>query len=101
MFANAQHRADPEVQELRKAAGTWLRTLRENRGLSQRELAGRIGAEYYTFVSQLETGRGRVPSERYDEWARALGINPRIFVKTLLAYYDPHTYRILFGDEGE
>ncbi|MGO9743121.1 MAG: helix-turn-helix domain-containing protein [Roseiarcus sp.] len=101
MATHAQRRADPEVQGLRKAAGTWLRMLREKRGLSQRELAGLIGAEYYTFISQLETGRGRVPPERYHEWARALDVKPRVFVKTLLAYYDPHTYSVLFGDAGE
>jgi transcriptional regulator with XRE-family HTH domain len=99
MFTHAQRRADPEVQELRKAAGAWLRTLREKKHFSQRELANLIGAEYYTFISQLETGRGRVPPERYDEWARALEVDAKIFVKTLLSYYDPYTYRVLFGDE--
>jgi DNA-binding XRE family transcriptional regulator len=99
LYTNAQRRADPEVQELRKAAGGWLRGLRERRGLSQRELASMVGAEYYTFISQLETGRGRVPPDRYGNWAQALEVEPREFVKTLLAYYDPITYRFLFGDE--
>ena len=81
------------------AAGAWLRSLREQRGLSQRQLAVLVKAEYYTFISQLETGRGRVPQDRYLQWAEALGLEPKAFVKTLLSYYDPVTYRILFEAE--
>jgi transcriptional regulator with XRE-family HTH domain len=99
MYTNAQRRDDPEVQELRRAAGEWLRSLRERRGLSQRELAKLVGADYYTFISQLETGRGRVPPDRYELWANALGISPREFVRTMLRYYDPVTYGILFDTD--
>ncbi len=59
-----------------------------------------MGAEYYTFISQLETGRGRVPPDRYRLWASALEVDPKLFVKQLLSYYDPITYDILFGDQG-
>jgi transcriptional regulator with XRE-family HTH domain len=87
-----------KAQELRRAAGEWLRLLRENRGISQRELAKKVGAEYYTFISQLETGRGRVPPERYEAWAEALGVETKLFVRTLLQYYDPVTFAILFKE---
>ena len=100
MYTHAQRRADPDVQELRKAAGAWLRSLRERRGLSQRELAHEVGSDYYTFISQLETGRGRIPPDRYQLWAKALGVNPRLFVRTLLGYYDPITYHFLFEDDN-
>jgi transcriptional regulator with XRE-family HTH domain len=99
VYTNAQRRADPEVQELRRTAGVWLRDLREKRGLSQRQLAHLVGAEYYTFISQLETGRGRIPPDRYRGWAAALGVDARTFVQTLLRYYDPVTHAILFEDE--
>jgi transcriptional regulator with XRE-family HTH domain len=85
-----------DIHELRKEAGRWLRELRESRGFSQRELAEKTGTEYYTFVSQLETGRGRIPQEDYLRWADALGVEPKVFVRTLLQYYDPVTYDILF-----
>ena len=98
MYTNA-HRSHPDVQELRRAAGDWLRQLREQRGLSQRGLAKLVDAEYYTFISQLEMGRGRVPPHRYKVWADALGVTPKVFVKTLLRYYDPVTYDLLFDDE--
>jgi transcriptional regulator with XRE-family HTH domain len=99
MYTHAQHRSDPDVQELRRAAGLWLKELREKRGLSQRQLANLVGAEYYTFISQLETGRGRIPPDRYRVWAGALDIDAATFVRTLMKYYDPVTYSILFGND--
>jgi DNA-binding XRE family transcriptional regulator len=100
LYTHPQYRSDPEVQELRRAAGLWLRELREKRGLSQRQLASLVGAEYYTFISQLETGRGRIPPDRYRQWAAALDIEPSELVRTLMKYYDPVTYGILFATEG-
>lgn len=85
-----------DIHELRKEAGIWIKGLREKKGLSQRELADQTGTEYYTFVSQLETGRGRIPPESYIKWANALGVEPKAFVKTLLQFYEPVTYDLLF-----
>jgi transcriptional regulator with XRE-family HTH domain len=96
MYTNPQKLSSDGVAELRKEAGRWLKELREARGLSQRNLAEKVGAEYYTFISQIEAGRGRIPPDRYLHWARALGVDPRQFVQTLLRYYDPVTYSILF-----
>ncbi len=97
MYGNPQKRSASEVQELRREAGRWLKQQREAAGLSQRDLAARVGADYYTFISQLETGRGRIPPDRYEVWAQALEIEPRAFVTEMLRYYDPNTHRILFG----
>ena len=98
MYSNPQRRSDSETIELRKEAGRWLKMLRENIGLSQRQLAEKVGTDYYTFISQLETGRGRIPPDRYRVWAEALGLDPKTFVKNLMRYYDPQTYEILFDD---
>jgi transcriptional regulator with XRE-family HTH domain len=84
--------------ELRREAGRWLKEQRERAGLSQRQLAEAVGTEYYTFISQLETGRGRIPPDRYRAWAAALGLEARAFVVALLPYYDPITYEILFEE---
>lgn len=97
MYGNPQKRTANEVQELRREAGRWLKQQREAAGLSQRDLAARVGADYYTFISQLETGRGRIPPDRYETWALALGLEPKAFVTEILRFYDPNTYRILFG----
>jgi transcriptional regulator with XRE-family HTH domain len=97
MYSNPQRRSDKLTQKLRQSAGHWLRELREQQGLSQRELAEKVGAEYYTFISQLECGRGRIPPDRYLVWARALRVEPREFVLRLMSYYDPVTFDIIFG----
>ena len=87
------------VNKLRKSAGSWLRARRCDLGLSQRELAQRVGMEYYTFISQIEAGRGRVPAERFREWAAALEIDSRDFAINLMKYYDPHTFELIFESD--
>ena len=99
MYTNPQKLQQEGVNQLRQEAGRWLKSLREARGLSQRDLARLVSAEYYTFISQLENGRGRIPPDRYADWAGALEIPAREFVKTLMRYYDPVTYRHLFEDD--
>lgn len=101
MYSNPQRLSSDGVQELRREAGRWLKELRERRGLSQRNLAELVNAEYYTFISQIEAGKGRIPPDRYVEWAKALDVEPRSFVRNLMQYYDPVTYGILFGDLGQ
>lgn len=98
MYSHPQQHSQHDMVVLRKQAGRWLKSLREAHGLSQRQLAHAVGVEYYTFISQLEAGRGRVPPERYTVWARALGVAPKDFVIELMQYYDPITHAILFGD---
>ena len=98
MYTHPQRRSAKLTQQLRTKAGRWLRELREKRGLSQRDLAKKVGAEYYTFISQLEHGRGRIPPDRYLVWADALGVEPRDFVLGLMPYYDPVTYNVIFGN---
>lgn len=89
------------MAERRREAGAWLRHLRETRGFTQRLLAERVGIEYYTFVSQIEAGRGRIPADRYQKWADALEMEPKVFVKKMIHFYEPVTYQILFGEDGE
>ena len=84
--------------ELRKKAGIWLRIRREELGLSQRVLAERVNMEYYTFISQIESGKGSVPADRLRHWAEALEMDPKEFALTLMEYYDPHTYSLIYGD---
>ena len=89
-------KAAPEAKKLRRQAGTWLKDLRGRAGLSQVELAERLGFKYYTFVSQVENGFGRVPTESMEDWALALGIDPSEFARKLVSYYDPELHRLLF-----
>lgn len=101
MQNSLEAKSESEALALRRQAGRWLKQKREERNLSQRQLAEILSFEYYTFVSQLETGRGRIPPERYADWAKALGMTPRDFVFILMRYYDPITFSILFPDEQD
>ena len=89
-------KAEPQAKKMRKKAGTWLKDLRTRAGLSQIELAERLGFKYYTFISQVENGFGRVPTESLEGWARALGVDPSSFARELLSYYEPELHRLLF-----
>jgi transcriptional regulator with XRE-family HTH domain len=92
-------KAGTEAKQLRKQAGTWLKDLRAQAGLSQVELAQRLGLKYYTFISQVENGFGRVPTESMEGWATALGVDASDFARELLSYYDPELHRLLFGNK--
>ncbi|SOD98762.1 helix-turn-helix domain-containing protein [Caenispirillum bisanense] len=96
MYSHPQQGVGTDVAKLRQDAGRWLKSLREAAGLSQRDLAREVGVDYYTFISQIEAGRGRIPPDRYEAFATALGVDVVDFVKRLLSYYDPVTYHLLF-----
>jgi transcriptional regulator with XRE-family HTH domain len=89
-------KAEPEAKRQRKQAGTWLKELRARAGLSQIELAGILGFKYYTFISQVENGFGRMPTASIEPWARALGVDPSVFARELLSFYEPELHRLLF-----
>ena len=98
MIASQRKASPEESKEHRLELGAWLRELREAQGLSQRDLSDALGLDYYTFISQLENGRGKIPSSRYRDWANALGQDTKTFVRKLLMHYDPVSYEILFSD---
>ena len=80
----------------RKQAGTWLKRLRGEAGLTQLELANRLGIKYYAFVSQVETGFSRVPPEKMEVWAKTLDVDPSYFAKQLISFYEPELHRLLY-----
>ena len=91
----------PEAKELRQRAGAWLKELRARAGLSQIQLAEHLGLKYYTFVSQVENGFGRVPTEAMEGWARAVGVDPSDFARQLIGFYEPVLHRLLFGEAND
>jgi transcriptional regulator with XRE-family HTH domain len=88
-----------EARQLRKQAGDWLKLRRADAGLSQADLAVRLGLKYYTFISQIENGFSRVPTEIMGAWASELGLEQAAFARHLLMYYEPELHRLLFGAE--
>jgi transcriptional regulator with XRE-family HTH domain len=99
-FQSSASKADDKRQDLRLQAGAWLKAAREQAGLSQRELAGKMGALYYTFISQIESGKGRLPADRYEIYADALGIDPRDFAVKMLEFYEPTTHKLIFNQKS-
>jgi transcriptional regulator with XRE-family HTH domain len=100
MFTHPQQGiGQDDVVKLRQAAGLYLRGLREAAGLSQRAFAKEVGIEHYTFISQIESGRGRVPPAQMGEWARVLKVAPRVFAVNMMRYYDPVTFELIFTDD--
>ena len=97
-YSHPQQGRTAEASLLRKEAGRLLKELREAAGLTQRRLAEEVGIDYYTFIAQIESGRGRIPPERYEAFAKALGVPSQDFVKKMLKHYDPVTYQHLFGE---
>ncbi|CAH1660759.1 Helix-turn-helix protein [Hyphomicrobiales bacterium] len=86
-----------EALELRRRGGRWLKSLRESAGLSQRDFARLIDIEYYTFISQIEIGRGRIPTEKYAVWAKALNVDVNEFIVQVLQFYEPLIHKHLFS----
>ncbi|PZP61743.1 MAG: XRE family transcriptional regulator [Delftia acidovorans] len=88
-----------ELASLRRECGAWLKEKREAAGLSQRGIAQKVGIEFYTFISQIESGRGRVPPERFEAYAHAINVDPKDFAKTMLRYNEPVVHGLLFPEE--
>ncbi|MEE2953064.1 MAG: helix-turn-helix transcriptional regulator [Pseudomonadota bacterium] len=98
MFTNPQRVVTEEAKELRKAAGAFLRGVRERQGLTQHDVGTFAGYRYYTQYSALEQGTGRVPPERYASIAAALGLEPRYFARKMMRYYDPLTFAAVLDE---
>ena len=92
-----QAEGNNNTKKLRKKGGAYLKKLREDAGLTQRSLAEKAGFKYYTFISQIEHGAGKIPPELYEAYADAVGVKRVDFIKNILMYYDPHVYKILYG----
>jgi transcriptional regulator with XRE-family HTH domain len=60
--------------------GAWLRRLRRERALSQRELSRITGIAFDT-ISRLETGKQRAQPRTIRKLAEALGVEPRELMK--------------------
>lgn len=92
-MTNMQYdKSTKEARILRAEGGDYIKRKRLEAGLTQRALAERLHLKYYTFISQLENGQGRLPPTLYVKTAKALGINVAEFALTMLSFYDPHTH---------
>ena len=81
-----------EARILRAYAGDFIKQLRIEAGMTQRELAEKLELKHYTFISQLECGQGRLPPHLTIKAAKALGQDVSEFALKMLSFYDPHTH---------
>lgn len=87
--------ADREkLRQLRREGGLLLKRRRELLGLSQKQLAERVGLEPYTVVDQLEHGLGRIEPYRYQQWADALELPLRRLIAEVLRHVDPFAHEL-------
>ena len=83
---------DESSKRRRKQGGLVIKTLRTSLGYTQRELAEKCELDYYTFISQIEAGVGKIPPQKYKIFA----VGSKKFVRELIKFYDPHTFEALF-----
>lgn len=88
---------DANRLRLRKEGGAWLKQKREDAGLTQKDLAAILDLKIYTFISQVELGHGKIPFDRYGEWARALKIDEYEFASKVLSFYEPTIFDIVIS----
>lgn len=68
---------------------------RRELSLTQTELAKRLGYPNANFVSQLESGKSKVPLNKVDEFAAALEIDKKWFAERLLEARYPRLASVL------
>ena len=95
MAFNAYDASSREARILRADAGDHIKRLRIAAKLTQRKMSDLLGLEYYTFISQLECGQGRLPPKLWVKAAEVLGQDPKAFSLLMLSYYDPHAHHAI------
>lgn len=82
----------------RAAWGAVIKDLREAAGLTQNDMAKLVGQAYFTMISQVETGRVRIPPSDTKIWALTLGVDVQAFAKECVRNYETDEYFIaIFG----
>ena len=86
----------------RQQIGGLIRDLRVAAGLTQNEFAKLVGQEYFTMISQVETGRVRVPPSDTKAWADTLGVDVQAFAKECVRSYETEAYFLaIYGTNTE
>ncbi len=92
MANNQYDRSTLEARIARAEAGSYLSSLRKSAEMTQKDLAEALDLKYYTFISQVENGQGRLPPYLWVKTANALKTNVKEFSLSMLRFYDPHAF---------
>ena len=93
---NAQQASSKEML-LRQQGGQYLKHLRQDAELTQRNLADEVGLKHYSFLSSIESGSAILPSDLYEKYAEAVGVPTDEFAKRMLMYTKPEIYKCIWG----
>lgn len=84
----------------RSSFGALVKSLREAAGLTQNEFAKVVGQDYFTMISQVETGRVRIPPSDTKKWAEVLGVDVQAFAKECVRSYETDAYFVaIYGKD--
>lgn len=70
-------------------------------GRTQREIAEEIGYQKSNIISMMRAGQTKVPIEKIPPMARALGVDPVLFVRIALQEYLPTVWETMSTTFGE
>lgn len=86
---------DKDGMTRRKELGKWLKALRNTKEWTQVDAAKRLGYEWFTFISQVEGGYARIPTDAWETWANVYEVDVGEFCLRLLKAYDPALLKIV------
>jgi transcriptional regulator with XRE-family HTH domain len=86
---NFRGAADEDAVERRQELGKWLRGLRKSKNWTQVDAAKHLDYKWFTFITQVEGGHARIPTEAWETWAKAYDVEISEFVTRVLRAYDP------------
>ena len=80
---------------LMQEAGNFLKSLREEKGLYQREVGHRLGLAYPSIVTRWESGSKKLPINKFYSMSRILSIDSHRFAVFMMRCYYPELYACL------
>lgn len=82
-------------EKLRWELGIYLKTQRIINGLSQADVAARLGLKGSVFISKIEKGEAPIPLENLAAYCKAYDLPPRLMGRLVLAVMHPGALQTL------
>lgn len=79
-------------EEERKRVGALLAKIREDGGLTQREVADNLGYKGHNFIYLVERGKSKVPANKIDDFVRAYDADVKLSSALIRAFH-PEMWR--------
>lgn len=99
-MADAKNKRFDAVKRVKM--GALIKDLRKAAGLTQHDMAKLVGQDYFTMISQVETGRVRIPPSDTKLWADTLGVDAQAFAKECVRCYETELYFLaIYGKNTE